>query len=198
MSDAVKEAHQQEEVYLSTSVPQAKAEPRVATGRPRTSGLLPGGHPSVAATCPTTMQVQAKPKLRRPEKSGRGSVNMLRNPPEMHRLESAAEHVLEQADQREATAGRGFAKLRNSSIIISSEGSSSVRRWSRAIFLERCRMQGVARKEALRKLAKHRSQLKKAAAASAACRSGWERGQNYFRAVIKECQSAVAVTSAGM
>ncbi|CAB1109141.1 unnamed protein product [Ectocarpus sp. CCAP 1310/34] len=65
-------------------------------------------------------------------------------------------------------------------------------------FLKRQSNRGVGRKEALRKLAKHRSQLEKAAAASAACRSGWERGQDYFRAVIKECQSAVAATSAGL
>ncbi|CAB1120910.1 unnamed protein product [Ectocarpus sp. CCAP 1310/34] len=68
----------------------------------------------------------------------------------------------------------------------------------RPAFLKRQSNRGVGRKEALRKLAKHRSQLEKAAAASAACRSGWERGQDYFRAVIKECQFAVAVSSAGL
>ncbi|CAM9273214.1 unnamed protein product, partial [Ectocarpus fasciculatus] len=62
-------------------------------------------------------------------------------------------------------------------------------------FLKRQSNRGVGRKEALRKLAKH---LEKAAAASAACRSGWERGQDYFRAVIKECHTAVAATSAGL
>ncbi|CAM9148621.1 unnamed protein product [Ectocarpus sp. 4 AP-2014] len=57
---------------------------------------------------------------------------------------------------------------------------------------------GVRRKEALRKLAKHRSQLEKAALESAACKEGWEKGVEYFRAVAKECESAVAATSAGI
>ncbi|CAB1104296.1 unnamed protein product [Ectocarpus sp. CCAP 1310/34] len=68
----------------------------------------------------------------------------------------------------------------------------------RPAFLKRQSNRGLGRKEALRKLAKHQSQLQKEAAASAACRSGWERGQGCLRAVIKECQSAIAVTSAGL
>ena len=56
----------------------------------------------------------------------------------------------------------------------------------------------MRRSEALRKLAKHRSQLEKAAVAAIACKVGWEKGVEYFRAVAKECQSAVAATSAGL
>ncbi|CAN0535514.1 unnamed protein product, partial [Ectocarpus sp. 12 AP-2014] len=69
--------------------------------------------------------------------------------------------------------------------------------WRQA-FLKRQSNRGVRRTEALRKLAKHRSQLEEAALAAAARKAGWEKGVEYFRAVVKECQSAVAATSAGL
>ncbi|CBJ31690.1 hypothetical protein Esi_0274_0025 [Ectocarpus siliculosus] len=65
-------------------------------------------------------------------------------------------------------------------------------------FLKRQSNRGVCGKEALRKLAKHRSQPEKASLASAACKAGWEKGLEYFRAVAKECNGAVAATSAGL
>ncbi|CAN0542521.1 unnamed protein product, partial [Ectocarpus sp. 12 AP-2014] len=68
----------------------------------------------------------------------------------------------------------------------------------RPAFLKRQSNRGVRRAEALRKLAKHRSQLEKAALAATACKAGWEKGVEYFRAVVKECRSAVAATSAGL
>ncbi|CAB1113286.1 unnamed protein product [Ectocarpus sp. CCAP 1310/34] len=58
----------------------------------------------------------------------------------------------------------------------------------RTAFLKRQSNRGVRRAEALRKLAKHRSQLEKAALAATACKAGWEKGVEYFRAVVKECQ----------
>ncbi|CAM9441094.1 unnamed protein product [Ectocarpus sp. 4 AP-2014] len=68
----------------------------------------------------------------------------------------------------------------------------------RSVFLKRQSNKVVRRKEAMRKLTKHRSQLEKAALASAACKEGWEKGVEYFRAVAKECESAVAATSPGI
>lgn len=68
----------------------------------------------------------------------------------------------------------------------------------RPAFLKRQSNKGVRRTEALRKLAKQRTQLEKAALAASACKAGWEKGVEYFRAVVKECRSAVAATSAGL
>ena len=47
--------------------------------------------------------------------------------------------------------------------------------------------------EALRKLAKHRSQLEKALVASAACKARWEHGVEFFRAIEEESKSAASV-----
>lgn len=87
--------------------------------------------------------------------------------------------------------------LGSAMLAASQEVDRHERDW-RPAFLKRQSNRGVGRKEALRKLAKHRSQLEKEALASAACTAGWEKGVEYFRAVVKECHGAVAATSAGL
>ncbi|CAM9123213.1 unnamed protein product [Ectocarpus sp. 8 AP-2014] len=68
-------------------------------------------HPAVMR--PTAMQVRARPKPHLPEKSGRGSVNIVLRHPRRARLPtSAAEHALEPAGRRGATGRRGFALSR--------------------------------------------------------------------------------------
>ncbi|CAN0267125.1 unnamed protein product, partial [Ectocarpus sp. 4 AP-2014] len=103
-----------------------------------------------------------------------------------------------QVERGQVTSARlGVRDLSSAMLAASQEVDRHEKDW-RPVFLKRQSNRAVRRKEALRKLAKHRSQLEKAALASAACKEGWEKGVEYFRAVAKECESAVAATSAGI
>ncbi|CAN0324814.1 unnamed protein product [Ectocarpus sp. 4 AP-2014] len=105
--------------------------------------------------------------------------------------------LMPQVERGQVTSARlGVRDISSAMLAASQEVDRHEKDW-RPVFLKRQSNKGVRRKEALRKLAKHRSQLEKAALASAACNEGWEKGVEHFRAVAKECD-AVAATFAGI
>lgn len=114
------------------------------------------------------------------------------------RLRAMLDRYRERIELGQVTCGRLEVRDLSSAMLDAAQEVEKHEQDWRPAFLKRQSNRGMCRREALRKLAKHRRQLEKAALASAACREGWETGVEYFHAVAKECQSAVAATSGGM